>query len=69
MNTIINTAAAQHLDDAAKEQARDASSQAENIHNQRVKCRCTEYKSPYENCPNCGPEYWESQTKKKNNYE
>ena len=63
MNTIINTAAAQHLDDVAKEQAREASGKSEQLQKDRIKCNCGDCKSPFKDCPNCGPEYWESQTK------
>ena len=61
MNSIINTAAVQHLDNLSKDHAREASKQAEEVCSERVKCNCSDYQSPFKNCPNCGPEYWEEQ--------
>lgn len=61
MNTVINTAAAQHLDDVAKEQARDAATKLSQARKNIVKCNCNTYQSPFKDCPNCGPEYWETQ--------
>jgi len=58
MNIPINVAAAKHLDNLAKEQARNNVKLTEQLHQKQL-CKC-EYKSPFKDCPNCGPEYWES---------
>lgn len=65
MNSIINTAAALHLDNTSKEAARETCNQAKIVQNERVKCNCSDYKSPFNDCPNCGPEYWEEQVEQK----
>lgn len=61
MTIPINTTAALHLDAESKEQARQNCKQTSQSYNEKVKCNCMSYKSPFKNCPNCGPEYWEEQ--------
>ena len=53
MNVPINTAAALHLDNIAKEQAREEQKQNVKIVKDRVKkCGCS-YESPFKDCPQC----------------
>lgn len=65
MNVIINNAAAQHLDNTSKDYARDVAKKTTQAYEDIVKCNCSAYQSPYKDCPNCGPEYWETLIKQK----
>jgi hypothetical protein len=58
MNIPINVAAATHLDNKAKEKAREVLKKIEQSYEYEI-CNC-DYKSPFKDCPNCGPEYWET---------
>ena len=54
MTIPINVAAAEHLDNLAKEKARETAKQTETIIKEQVKkCNCS-YKSPFKDCLQCG---------------
>lgn len=54
MNVTINTSAALHQDEIAKEKARQEQKEKARQVNEKVeKCKCS-YQSPFKDCPHCG---------------
>lgn len=54
MTVPINITAAKHLDDLAKQKAREAAKLTKALaEEQAKKCNCT-YESPFKDCPQCG---------------
>ena len=54
MTVPINITAAKHLDDVAKQKAREATKLTKALaEEQLAKCSC-KYESPFKDCPQCG---------------